>query len=263
MKNIPIAQKKEYTEESPQKGRFIIEPFYPGYGLTIGNAIRRVLLSSLEGVAITSIRIKGVQHEFSTLTGVKEDVVDIILNLKQVCIKHEGPIDEPIKLELSVKGEKEVKAGDFKKVSGVEIVNPDLHLATITDSSGEFILEAWIERGRGYLPTEQMQTKEKEIGVIAIDAIFTPIKKVSVDNENVRVGDMTNWDRLILNLETDGTITPPEALKKAADILVEQFSFFLSDKEVESEEKEDKDNKKKKNTEDAEKEAGDAEEEKK
>ena len=226
MQNIPIAQKKDYKEIAPNKGQFIIEPFYPGYGLTIGNALRRVLLSSMEGVAISSIRLKGADHEFSSLEGIKEDVVDIILNLKQVCIKHEGEMEEPIKLEISVKGAKEIKAGDFKKVAGVEIANPELHIATGTDSKAEFVLEAWIERGRGYLPTEQMH-KEKEIGVIAIDAIFTPVKTVSVDNESVRVGDMTNWDRLILNVETDGTISPEEALEKSGEILVEQFSFFL------------------------------------
>ena len=230
MQIIPIAQKKEYKEIGPNKGRFIIEPFYPGYGLTIGNALRRVLLSSMEGVAITSIRLKGVEHEFSSLTGIKEDVVDIILNLKQVCFRCETKIDEPIKLEIEVKGAKEIKAGDFKKVTGVEIVDPDLHIATGTDAKAEFVLEAWIEKGRGYLPTEQMN-KEKEIGVIAIDAIFTPVKTVSVDNENVRVEDMTNWDRLILNIETDGTITPEEALEKSGEILVEQFSFFLPVKE--------------------------------
>lgn len=238
MQPIPIAQKKEFREDSPHKGRFTIEPFYPGYGLTLGNALRRILLSSLEGVAITSIRTKGIDHEFSTLPGVREDVIDIILNLKQVRFEVSGEFEEPIKLELKAKGVKVVKAADFKKVAGVKIANPDLIIANLTDAKAVFELEAWIERGRGYLPTEAMNTKEKEIGVIAIDAIFSPVKKVAIDTENVRVGEMTNWDRLILDLETDGTLSPEEALKKAAQILVEQFSFFLEGKKVEKKKEE-------------------------
>lgn len=226
MQQIPIAQKKEFKAEGPNSGKFYIEPFYPGYGLTVGNALRRVLLSSLTGTAITTIKLKGAEHEFSTLEGIKEDVVDIILNLKQVCIEAEEEIVEPIKIELKHKGEGEIKAGDFKKITGIKIANPDLVLATATDSKANFELEAWVETGRGYLPTEQM-TQEREVGAIAIDAIFTPIVRVSVDNENVRVGEMTNWDRLILDIETNGTITPEEALEKAGEILVEQFSFFL------------------------------------
>ncbi len=236
MQPIPIAHKKEFKAENPYQGKFIIEPFYPGFGLTIGNALRRVLLSSFEGVAITAIRIKGVEHEFSTLNGVKEDVVDIILNLKQVRFAAKGQMEAPIKMELKAKGAKEVKAGDFKKVAGVEIANPDLLIATLTDSKAEFELEAWIEKGRGYLPTEAMPVKDKEVGVIAIDALFSPIKKVVIDTENVRVGEMTNWDRLILGLETDGTLPCEEALKKAAEILIEQFSFFVKAAETEKDE---------------------------
>jgi len=195
------------------------------------------LLSSLEGVAITAIRIKGVEHEFSTLAGVKEDVVDIILNLKQARFEVSGEFEEPIRLELKVKGPKEIKAGNFKKVAGVKIANPDLFLATLTDAKTEFELEIWIERGRGYLPTEMMPTKERESGVIAIDSFFSPVRRVSIDTENVRVGEMTNWDRLILNLETDGTLSPEGALKKAAQILVEQFNFFITHPKTQKEEK--------------------------
>ena len=232
MNPIPTAQKKEFKEEAPNKGQFIIEPLYPGYGVTLGNSLRRVLLSSLEGVAISSIRIKGVEHEFSTIPGVKEDVVDIILNLKQVRFAVPGDFEEPIKLELKVKGAKEIKAGDFKKTAGVKIANPDLVIATGTDSKAEFELEAWVERGRGYLPTESMNKEEKEIGVIAIDAIFSPVKRVSIETENVRVGDMTNWDRLILKIETDSTISPEDALKISTETLIEQFSFLLNKSEV-------------------------------
>ncbi len=237
MDTIPIAQKKEFIKETDSKGRFIIEPLYPGYGLTLGNALRRVLLSSLEGVAITFIRLKAVDHEFSTLPGVKEDVVDIILNLKQARFEVSGEFEEPIKLELKVKGAKEVKVKDFKKVAGVKIASPDLIIATLTEAKANFELEVWLERGRGYLPTEMMKTKEKEVGMLAIDAIFSPIKKVAIDTENVRVGEMTNWDRLLLDLETDGTILPEEAFKKAVQILVEQFSFFLEDKKAQKTQK--------------------------
>ncbi|HPA25796.1 MAG TPA: DNA-directed RNA polymerase subunit alpha [bacterium] len=233
MNILPIAQKKEFQAgNSPYEGKFVIEPLYPGFGLTIGNALRRILLSSLEGVAITFIRLKGAEHEFSTITGVKEDLVEIGLNLKQVRFEVEGEFEEPIKMELVASGEKEIKAGDFKKTAGVKIANPELLIATLTDHKAEFTLEVWLEKGRGYLPTESMNTKEKEVGMIALDAFFSPIKRVAIDTENMRVGDMTNWDRLILSMETDGSITPEEALTKAAQILVEQFSFLLSNKSV-------------------------------
>ncbi|MBU4360872.1 DNA-directed RNA polymerase subunit alpha [Patescibacteria group bacterium] len=230
MNIIPTAHKKEFISDSPYQGKFVIEPLYPGYGLTLGNALRRVLLSSLEGVAISSIRVKGADHEFTALEGVREDLVDIILNLKQAHFDVTGEFEEPIKIELSAKGVKEIKAGDFKKTAGVKIANPDLVLANLTDAKSSFELEAWIEKGRGYLPTESMEDKEREIGVIAIDAMFTPIKRVAIDTENVRVGDMTNWDRLVLDLETDGTISCEDALNKTVSILVEQFQFLLDNK---------------------------------
>lgn len=229
MQPIPIANKKEFKQESPEKGKFIIEPFYPGYGLTVGNALRRVLLSSMEGVAITAVKIAGAEHEFSALEGVKEDVVDIILNLKQVSFELENENDEPIKLEISAKGAKTITAGVFSKVTGVKVSNPKTEIVTLTDSKSEFHLEAWIDRGRGYLPTEAVEGQEKESGVITIDAIFSPIKKVSIDTENVRVGDMTNWDRLILDVETDGSIDIEEALKKSANILIQQFGFLVEE----------------------------------
>lgn len=230
MNTIPTAHKKEFISESPYKGKFIIEPLYPGYGLTLGNALRRVLLSSLEGVAISSIRVKGADHEFTAIEGVKEDLIDIILNLKQVRFDVTGEFEEPIKIELNAKGVKEIKAGNFKKTAGVKIANPDLVIANLTDAKTNFELEAWIEKGRGYLPTEMVEGKEREIGVIAIDAIFTPIKRVAIDTENVRVEDMTNWDRLILNLETDGTISCEDALNNATIILVKQLQFLLDSK---------------------------------
>lgn len=251
MNQIPAAQNIEFKPESENKGQFIIEPLYPGYGLTVGNALRRVLLSSLEGCAISSIRIKGVEHEFSTIEGVKEDVVDIILNLKQIRFEVSDKIELPAKLELTAKGEKEVTAKDFKTVTGIKVSNPDQLIATLTDKKSDFEMEVWIEKGRGFLPVEMMKDKENEIGVIAIDAFFTPIKKVAIDTENVRVGDMTNWDKLILSVETDGSITCQDALQKAGEILVNQFEIFKSSAETKSVKKSS--NKKTANTENSEK----------
>ncbi len=230
IKPIPNANKVEFKEDEPFKGEFIIEPLYPGYGLTIGNALRRVLLSSLEGVAITSVKIKDVQHEFSSLEGVKEDIIDIILNLKQVRFKAEGPIEEGgIKIKLNAKGSKKVTAADFEKVTGVEISNPELEIANLTDAKAELDIDAVLERGRGYLPTEMMENKEKEVNAINLDALFSPVKRVSIDTANVRVGEFTDWDQLKLYVETDGSITPEEALKKAASILVNQFEVLTTE----------------------------------
>jgi len=230
MENIPIAKKVEYLEvekSKGQKGSFTIEPLFPGYGLTVGNALRRVLLSSLSGAAIVAVKITGVDHEFSTMEYVKEDVVDIILNLKQVRIKLADIPEEPIKLVLSVKGEKEVTAGDFSKMAGVEIVNPDLKIATLSDKAAKFELEAYIGFGRGYDPVESRQNKNYEVGVMAIDALYSPVKRVGYEIESVRVGQMTNWDKVILNIETDGTSDCEEVFAKAVSILVDQFSALI------------------------------------
>jgi DNA-directed RNA polymerase subunit alpha len=230
MENIPIAKKVEYLEvekSKGQKGSFTIEPLFPGYGLTVGNALRRVLLSSLSGAAIVAVKITGVDHEFSTMEYVKEDVVDIILNLKQVRIKLADIPEEPIKLVLSVKGEKEVTAGDFGKMAGVEIVNPDLKIATLSDKAAKFELEAYIGFGRGYDPVESRQNKNYEVGVMAIDALYSPVKRVGYEIESVRVGQMTNWDKVILNIETDGTSDCEEVFAKAVSILVDQFSALI------------------------------------
>ncbi|MDD5289706.1 MAG: DNA-directed RNA polymerase subunit alpha [Patescibacteria group bacterium] len=230
MEIIPIAKKVEYHEvekSKGQKGSFIIEPLYPGYGLTVGNALRRVLLSSLSGAAIVAIKIKGVDHEFSTLEYVKEDVVDIILNLKQVRIKLADIPTEPIKIVLNAKGEKEVTAGDFSKMAGVEILNPDLKIVTLTDKAASFELEAYVEFGRGYDPVETREKKDYEVGVMAIDALYSPVKRVGYEIENMRVGEMTNWDRVTLNIETDGTSDCEEVFAKAVSILVDQFSALM------------------------------------
>ena len=219
---------------------FEIEGLYPGYGVTIGNAIRRVLLSSLQGVAITEAKIKGAPHEFSTIPGVLEDGIMVLLNLKKLRFKiHEG---EDYKIELKVKGEKEVKGSDFKLPSQVELVNPETHIATISDKKTELEIEIHIQKGLGYEPKEQRKvqvekaasgaSKKSEIGVIALDAIYTPIKNVNFQIENMRVGDRTDFDKLSLEIETDGTITPEEAFFEACDILIRHFNVIFEGKAI-------------------------------
>ncbi len=204
-------------------GTFVVEPLLPGFGLTVGNALRRVLLSSLPGAAITSIRIDGVAHEFTTIKGVRQDVVDIILNLKQVRLKVEST--EPQVIILDVKGEKTAKAGDFKCPTGVSIINKDMPIADLI-AGGKLLLEATVEQGRGYVPTEMRKDEKLPIGVIAIDSAYSPVKRVNFNTENTRVGKMTNFDRLILEIETDGSITPQQALEQSSAVLVDHFSVI-------------------------------------
>jgi DNA-directed RNA polymerase subunit alpha len=217
-KDIKIISK---TERSAQ---VLIEGLYPGYGITVGNAMRRVLFSSMPGAAITSFRISGVPHEFSTIPGVLEDVVDISLNLKQIRLKVFS--DEPVELNLVAKGEREIKAGDISPNSLVEIVNPDAHIATLTDKKASIEMTLRAEKGIGYLPVELRKKEKLPIGEIAIDAIFTPITKVNYQVENMRVGDRTDYNSLKIFVETDGTIDPIEAIKEASSILMEHFSLF-------------------------------------
>lgn len=207
--------------------QFEIEALSPGYGITIGNSLRRVLLSSLPGAAVTQMKIKGVQHEFSTISGVLEDVITIAMNLKQLRFKIY--VDEPQKASLKVKGEKEVSGSDFKFPSQVELVNKSAHIATITSKKTELDLEIQIEKGIGYESVERRRKKGKlEIGVIPLDAIFSPIERVSYKVENMRVGERTDFNRLYLDITTDGTVTPEEAFSRASEILVEHFSLFTS-----------------------------------
>jgi len=214
------------TKKEKNKAVFEIEALYPGYGITIGNSLRRVLISSLPGAAVTQMKIKGVQHEFSTIPGILEDVVLIMLNLKQLRFKLFT--DEPQKAFLKVKGEKEVKASDFELPSQLELINKDAHIATLTSKSAELEMEIQIEKGLGYQSREEKKRpKEKsEIGVIYLDAIFTPVRRVAFHVENMRVGERTDFDRLFLEIETDGTILPEEAFSQAAEILANHFNFF-------------------------------------
>lgn len=223
--SITLPNKIYFTVDEKLKSEVVIEPLYPGYGTTIGNALRRVLLSSLPGAAVTAVKIKGVDHEFSTVPNVTEDVVDIILQLKQLRLRVES--DEPvIKLELKAKGQKVVKAEDFKPDSRVKIVNPDLVIATLDNKNAGFVMEVMVEQGRGYVPVEMRQGEKLEIGMIAVDAIFTPMRNVNFKVENVRVGQITNYDKLTLTIETDGTLSGREALDQAAQILVDHFALL-------------------------------------
>lgn len=221
---IPLPNKVYFSKDDKFKSEVIIEPLYPGYGVTIGNALRRVLLSSLPGAAVTAVKIKGVDHEFSTVANVTEDVVDMILNLKQLRLKVDS--EEPVRLELKGKGQKEIRAGDIKKDSRVEIINPDLLIATLDSKSGDFGMELIVGQGRGYVPVEMRESEKLEIGMIAVDAIYTPMRNVNFEVENVRVGQITNYDKLTISMETDGTITGREALDLASQILVDHFALM-------------------------------------
>lgn len=198
-----------------------IEGLYPGYGMTLGNALRRVLLSSLEGAAVTVVKIKGVSHEFSTISGVMEDVVQVLLNIKR--LRFVKQTSEPEVVTINVHGEREVTGADIKSSSQVEVMNPTAHIATLTDKKSEFEVELTIEKGFGYVPVEEKKKEKTEIGTIALDAIFTPIRKINYEVENMRVGERTDYDRLRLIIETDGTIDPEDAFTKGARILVDQF----------------------------------------
>ncbi|MCX6702901.1 MAG: DNA-directed RNA polymerase subunit alpha [Candidatus Wolfebacteria bacterium] len=219
--------------ETETEGLFEIEGLYTGYGLTLGNALRRSLLSSLPGAAITQVKIKGVEHEFSSMPGVIEDTVEISLNLKKVRFRFYAA--EPQVLVLKVKGEKEVTAADIKTNSMVEVVNPDAHIATLTSKSAEFEMEITVEKGLGYVPVEARKMEKLPIKTIALDAIFTPVQKVNFVVENMRVGDRTDYNRLKISIQTDGTISPSSALHKASNILKDHFEKVL---EIEIKEKE-------------------------
>jgi DNA-directed RNA polymerase subunit alpha len=220
---IPLPSKPKIIKKEKNKATFEIEALYPGYGVTIGNSLRRVLLSSLEGAAITKMKIKGVPHEFSTIPGVLEDVITIMLNLKQLRFKIFS--NEPQKAFLKVKGEKEIRGKDFELPAQLELVNKDHYIATLSDKKAELEMEITVEKGIGYLPREERK-KEKEAGVILLDAIFTPIERVAFRVENMRVGERTDFDRLFLEIETDGTILPEEALSQACEILANHFSLI-------------------------------------
>ncbi len=230
MQSITLPQKPKYTLVSEKKGLFEIEGCYLGYGTTLGNALRRVLLSSMPGAAITSVKIKNVKHEFSTIPNVTEDVIQIILNLKQV--RFRLFTNEPAKASLKVKGEKTITAAMISCPSSVEVINKDAPIASITSAKGEIEMEMEIAPGVGYVPVEQQEREKKEVGVIAVDAIFTPVRRVNYTISNMRVGKRTDFEKITLEITTDGSITPLEAFSKAVDILVNQFSVFKTIEET-------------------------------
>lgn len=209
--------------DKPHEALLTIEPLHHGYGTTIGNALRRVLLSSLPGAAVTAMKVKGAQHEFSALNGVKEDVLDIMLNLKKLRLKVHT--EEAVVLKLSVKKAGEVTAADIEANADVEIINPELVIATVTDKSAGFDMEITVSRGRGFLATEDREEAPTEIGVIAIDAMFSPVRTVGLKVENTRVGEITNYDKLLTTIVTDGSITPQEAVEQATKILLNHFTW--------------------------------------
>ncbi|MEY5042762.1 MAG: hypothetical protein RLZZ414_2329 [Bacteroidota bacterium] len=211
-------------------GQFEFRPLEPGFGLTIGNALRRILLSSLEGYAITAIKIEGVEHEFSTIKGVVEDVTEIILNLKQVRLKNQIDDNEAEKAVISISGKDQLTAGDLGVyLSGFQVLNPD-HVICNMDPSVKLNIELTIEKGRGYVPAEENKSNSASVGTIALDAIFTPIKNVNYSVENFRVEQKTDYEKLIINIKTDGSIHPKDALKEAAKILIHHFMLFSDEK---------------------------------
>ncbi len=243
---IPLPSKPKAILENKEENKalFEIEDLYPGYGVTIGNSLRRVLLSSFEGAAITKVKIEDVGHEFSTISGVMEDVITIILNLKNLRFRSHS--DEAVVAKLRAKGEGEVKGSSVSVPTQVELVNPECHIATITDKKKSLNMEIEIEKGTGYSSAEERKEEKLEVGQIIIDSIFTPIRGANFYVENMRVGKRTDFDKLFLEIETDGTITPEDAFFNAVDILLKHFSLFASfdEKKELKEKKEEKKSKK-------------------
>ncbi|GIW67354.1 MAG: hypothetical protein KatS3mg096_222 [Candidatus Parcubacteria bacterium] len=223
--DLVLPEKPKLILADGNKAVFEIAPLYPGYGVTLGNALRRVLLSSLVGAAITSVKIENVLHEFSTIPGVLEDVLDITFNLKRVRAKME--IEGPVELKLEVKGKKEIRAKDIKPVAGVEIVNPDLLIATLTSNEAELKMTLILERGRGYSPAEERMKERVVAGEIILDAVFSPVVNAVYEIENIRYAERTDYNLLRLTIETDGTKKPEEAFEEAVKILQDQLNALI------------------------------------
>lgn len=238
---ILLPSKPRIISEKGFSGVYEIDGLYPGYGHTLGNSLRRIILSSIPGVSITTIKIDGVDHEFSTMNGVKEDVINIILNLKKVRFKVVN--DEEQTVTLKVKGVNNVTAKDIKVPGQVEVLNPEQYIASITDKATELSIEMKLQKGLGFVPKEEIQKDKVEIGTIAMDAIFTPVRRVNYEVENMRVGDRTDFNKLIFSIETDGSISPSDALEKSIFIMLEQLKAiigFEEPKEVKEAKKSDK-----------------------
>ncbi len=227
--NVALPSKPRVVKEEDTSALFEIDGLFPGYGHTLGNSLRRIILSSLTGSAVTSVKIEGVPHEFSTIDGVQEDVITILLNLKRVRFSMSG--NEPQTLALNVKGAKEVTAADIVTSGQVEVLNPDQHLATLTAKNSTISAEITVEKGLGYVPREARTEEKAEIGAIHLDATFTPIRRVNYEVENMRVGDRTDFNRLSIFIETDGAITPREALERSVEIMIHQLKAIVGFKD--------------------------------
>jgi DNA-directed RNA polymerase subunit alpha len=229
--DVILPSKPKVIREDGASGIYEIDGFYPGYGHTLGNSLRRIILSSLPGAAVTKVKIAGVEHEFSAIDGVKEDVITILLNLKKLRIRLTG--DEPAVLNLKMKGAKEATAKDIDAPGQAEILNPELHIASLTDKSSVLDIEITVEKGLGYVSKEVLQKERVDIGSITLDAAFTPIRKANYEVENMRVGDRTDFNRLRITIETDGTIAPREALEKSIALMIHQLKAIVGFKEEE------------------------------
>lgn len=215
------------TSDDNKYGKFVIEPLERGYGITLGNSLRRIMLSSLPGTAVSHVKIKGVLHEFSSIPGVKEDVTEIIMNIKNVVIKNNSDTFEPKQAYIDVVGERVVKAGDIKVDGDIEIVNPDLVIANLSGSDAKLEMELTIVNGRGYVSLDKNKEADAPIDVIAIDSIFTPVERVNLTVQNTRVGQVTDYDKLTLDVYTNGALAPDEAVSLAANLLVEHLKLFV------------------------------------
>ena len=224
---MPKIQMTEESEDG-KYSRFVVEPLERGYGLTLGNSLRRIMLSSLVGTAVSSIKIDGVLHEFSSIPGVKEDVTEIVMNIKQLSIKNNGSSVEPVIAHIDYSGEGVVKASDIKVDPDIEIVNPDLVIAHLNNSDSKLVMELTITNGRGYVSSEKNKKDDMAAGVISIDSIYTPVERVNMSVENTRVGQDTDFDKLTLDIFTNGTINPEEALSLAAKVLSEHLKVFIN-----------------------------------
>src|SRR3990167_2398903 len=227
--DLILPSKPRIINEHGSSGTYEIDGLYPGYGHTLGNSLRRIILSSLPGAAVTKVKIKNVEHEFSAIDGIKEDVITILLALKKLRVRISG--DEAVNLTIKVKGAKEVTAKDIDVPGQVEILNPELHIASLTEKSSELDVEIMVEKGLGYVSKEIIQKERVEIGAITLDAAFTPIRKANYEVENMRVGDRTDFNRLRLMIETDSTISPREALEKSIAIMIQQLKAIVGFKE--------------------------------
>ncbi|HEY6736763.1 MAG TPA: DNA-directed RNA polymerase subunit alpha [Candidatus Saccharimonadia bacterium] len=228
---IQLPELRKVSEDG-NKATFVIEPLYSGYGMTLGNSLRRVILSSLGGAAVTAVKIDSVSHEFSTIDGIKEDVVEIILNLKKLRFRVYS--DEPQFLVLTASGKGEVTGANIKTSSDVEIVNPEQIIATLDTNQVKLGMEIKVEKGRGYVPVENREGEKLEVGMIAVDALYSPVQRVRYSVENTRVGQVTDLDRLVIEIETDGTITPHDAIRQASEILVEHFQVIAGNPTAEA-----------------------------